>query len=236
MIKRIFSAEELEKALTNIPADVLRGKVKALAESYGFSYSFLKFYEQAEPSAVIAVYYGSAIICGAVTEEAVSFLVSGGTGEILMPECKEEYFGLPRKHLNIMEYSGARCGNPEMLLTDTPYNDVYEILKDGFEIDFEEWYTDTCHNARHGISEVFTLENKATAQKMFTVDGISLISLVAVKKEHRGEGLGGRIVRAVSDKLSEKGRVYVICEAELIPFYEKNGYILKNYCTQIKLT
>ncbi len=232
MIKRIFTADELEKALKNITPDVFRGKIKSLARAYGFSYDFLKFF--AGESAVVGIYYGSAVICGDVTEEEIGLCLTLGAGEILMPDNDIDFGEISKERLYLMEYSGTAEMSPA-LSADTPYNEVYEILREGFDINFEDWYTDTCHNVRHGISELFTLENKAAAQKMFTEDGITLISLVAVKKAARGTGLGGQLIRAVSGQLAENSRVFVICERALVPFYEKNEYIIKKQCIKLDI-
>lgn len=228
MIRRIFTAEELEKALENITPDVFRGKIKALARAYGFSYDFLRFF--AGESAVIGIYYGSAVICGDVTEEEIGLCLTLGAGEILMPDGDVDFGEI----LYIMEYTG-KAEASAALSADTPYSEVYDILREGFDIGFDDWYTDTCHNVRHGISEVFTLENKAAAQKMFTEDGITLISMVAVRKAARGTGLGGRLIRAVSGRFSEKSRVFVICEGALVPFYEKNEYIIEKQCIKLDI-
>ena len=184
--------------------------------AYGFSYPFLKFYRS--ESAVLAVYYASAVICGEADDELYDFCRSMGAYDCLI-----QHGGSESGILYIMEYAGAEAEKLS-LCTDTPYEKVYDILKDGFTLDFESWYTDTCHNVRHGISAVYTLEEKAAAQEMFSIDGISLISLVAVKKEHRGKNYGGRLIKALSHKLSQKNRVYVICEKELMPFYISCGY------------
>lgn len=234
MINRIFSEEKLKYAFENKAPDIYSGKMKALGKAYGFSYPFLKFYANPENSAVISVYYGSAVIFGECDEETAWFLKETGVTEILMSERNYESFfsNIDTERLYIMEYT-ERGGKASELSSDTSYEKVYEILKDGFSISFEDWYTDTCHNVRHGISEVFTLGDKATATKMFSVDGISLISLVAVKNEHKGKGYGNSIIRSVSEKLADNTRVYVICKKELVPFYTKNGYKTADYCRQI---
>lgn len=231
MIKRIFTREELEKALQNTAPDIFSGKIKALALAYGFEYPFLRFF-CTENNTVIGAYYGSAVVSGAIDEEILHFCLSLGCGEVLFPGIAET----PLERLNIMEYKGnpPKSGNTP-LCTDTPYSCVFDILKEGFDISFDEWYTDTCHNVRHGISKVFTLENNATAQKMFTVDGISLVSLVAVKKAARKNGTGSRLIQAVSALLAKDSRVFVICEDKLVPFYIKNGYEKTGYCTQINI-
>lgn len=215
MITRITEKEELEKALSLYSPDVFTGKIKALCEAYGFSYPFLKFFRSEK--AVIAFYYASAVICGEADEETAEFCRSSGITDLLI-----SHGGSPDSVLYVMEYKGG--GKSAVLKSDTPYEKVYDILKDGFQIDFDSWYTDTCHNVRHGISEIYTLEDIATAAKMFSIDGIALISLVAVKKEHRQKNYGRRIIEAAAERLSPENRVFVICEKELVPFYKKCGF------------
>lgn len=215
MITRITEKEELEAALAPFSPDVFTGKIKALYEAYGFSYSFLKFFRSER--AVIAFYYASAVICGEADEEIAEFCRSSGITDLLI-----SHGGSHDSVLYVMEYKGG--GKSAVLKTDAPYEKVYDILKDGFQIDFDSWYTDTCHNVRHGISEIYTLEDTATATKMFAMDGIALISLVAVKKEHRQKNYGRRIIEAAAERLSPENRVFVICEKELVPFYKKCGF------------
>lgn len=217
MITRITEKEELIKALASFTPDVFTGKIKALCEAYGFSYPFLKFFRSER--AVMAFYYASAVICGECDEETAEFCNISGISDLLVA-----HGGSPDSIACIMEYRRAACGSSCALKTDTPYEKVYDILKDGFTIDFDSWYTDTCHNVRHGISEIYTLENKATAAKMFSIDGIALLSLVAVKNEHKGKNYGRRIVEAAAERLSPENRIYVICEKALVPFYEKCGF------------
>lgn len=215
MITRITEKEELEKALSAYSPDIFTGKIKALCEAYGFSYPFLKFFRSEK--AVIAFYYASAVICGEADDEISQFCYISGITDLLI-----SHGGSPDSILYILQYAGG--GSCADLKTDAPYEKVYDILKDGFQIDFDSWYTDTCHNVRHGISEIYTLEDIATAAKMFSIDGIALISLVAVKKEHRNGNYGRRIVEAAAERLSPENRVFVICEEELVPFYKKCGF------------
>ncbi len=221
MITRIFTEEELKAALSPFAPDVFTGKIKALCEAYGFSYPFLKFFRGEKT--VIAFYYASAVICGPMDDELSEFCHSSGIIDLLI-----SHEGSRDGILYIMEYKGEGKSSP--LSMDTSYEKVFDILKDGFHIEFDNWYTDTCHNVRHGISEIYTLDEKATAAKMFSIDGIALISLVAVKNEYRNKNYGRRIVEAVSEKLRTENRVFVICEKELVPFYKKCGYEITAEC------
>ena len=215
MITRIFTEEELKAALVSFTPDIFTGKIKALCMAYGFSYPFLKFFRSEK--AVIAFYYASAVICGEADEELKAFCESSGITDLLI-----SHGGSHDGILYVLSYKGG--GKSADLKTDAPYEKVFDILKDGFEIEFDSWYTDTCHNVRHGISEIYTLDNNATAQKMFAVDGIALISLVAVKKEQRQKNYGRKVVEAVAERLSPLNRVFVICQQELLPFYKKCGF------------
>lgn len=221
MITRITEKEELKKALSAFSPDVFTGKIKALYEAYGFSYPFLKFFRGER--AVIAFYYASAVICGEADEEIAEFCCISGITDLLI-----SHGGSSDGILYILKYAGG--GSCADLKTDTAYEKVYDILKDGFDMEFDSWYTDICHNVRHGISEIYTLEDAATATKMFSIDNIALISLVAVKKEHRNRNCGRKLIEAVSQRLCPENRVYVICEKELVPFYRKCGYEITAEC------
>lgn len=52
------------------------------------------------------------------------------------------------------------------------------------------------------------------------------IGRLAVRKEHRGKGIGSQIVSALLDKASSLGaeRVYVDAQPKAVPFYERFGF------------
>lgn len=46
---------------------------------------------------------------------------------------------------------------------------------------------------------------------------------IAVKKEYRGKGVGGTIIRALLEQ--EKGDVYLECEAHNVTYYSRFGFV-----------
>ncbi len=224
MIRRISSAAELEAAARQLVPDIFGGKILALAESYSFSYPFATFF--AAERALICNYYGAGVLWGEADAECAEFAAAAGFGELLMSgeNYEKAFFGQPAAVDPVMSRSsGGESADRAALRTDTPYEQVFDILKDGFDIRFEDWYPDACHAVRHGISTVYTLGESAL-QRMFTQKGITLFSLVAVKKGRRGDGLGKRLVRAAAADCPES-RIYIICEPHLCGFYESCGFI-----------
>lgn len=224
MIRRILSAAELEAAARQLVPDIFGGKILALVEGYGFSYPFARFF--AAENALICNYYGAGVLWGEADAECGEFAAAAGFGELLLSRANYEkaFFGQPAAfHLVMSRGSGGESADRAALRTDTPYEQVFDILKDGFDMRFEDWYPDACHMVRHGISTVYTLGDSAF-QRMFTQKGITLFSLVAVKNGRRGAGLGKRLVCAAAADCPES-RVYIICEPRLRGFYESCGFV-----------
>lgn len=66
---------------------------------------------------------------------------------------------------------------------------------------------------------------KATARHRKTEKGYKLERFAVVKSE-RGKGLGRKILKSILNDLSDyKGLIYLHAQVEVIPFYEKIGFI-----------
>ena len=64
-------------------------------------------------------------------------------------------------------------------------------------------------------------------------DGVlaAYIPLLEVLREYRGQGIGGELVRRMLDGLSGRYMVDLVCDEELVPFYE--GFGLSPYRAMI---
>ena len=234
MLRQVFSFKELFPE--SYTPDIFSGKIKALALSYGFNYPFCRFFVQdvKEGSGAIADYYGEGVLFASPDysggEELVPFLKASGMKSVIMSANTFEKAGLTSasKKSLIMAYCGEReWEKPVGLRADLPYEKVFDILKDGFSLDFDSWYPDVCHFVRHGISKVYAIEGKATATVMFSLDGVSLISYVASAKAQRGKGYASALVSYVAAEEQKRGFTpYVICKKELSGFYEKAGFTI----------
>lgn len=241
MIEQVFDEEMLWSGLKT--PDLFSGKIKAIHKAYGFGYPFATFYKQ-EKGAVIGKYYDSVIVfCEepeADTEELKEFLPMLGFGEILMPYELSERLGFSdRVEKNLVfcyeddEIRSDLC-NKTVTLTES-YDKIYKILSEGFDIGFDNWYTDINHNVRHSVSRVYTIPEKATATVMFSIDGISYLSYIATAKSERNKGLGGKLLRYIIKKeIADGNKPFLICKEELRKFYEKNGLRNVGYVSTIR--
>ncbi|MGN0655765.1 MAG: GNAT family N-acetyltransferase [Ruminiclostridium sp.] len=231
MLKQVYSLKELFPE--SYTPDIFSGKIKALALAYGFNYPFCRFFVQ-DGGGAIADYYGEGVLFAPENysggEELVPFLKATGMKSIIMSAkvCEKAGLQSAAKKSLIMAYCGENeQESPADLRADLPYERVFDILKDGFPLDFDSWYPDVCHFVRHGISKVYTIPGKATATVMFSLDGVSLISYVASAENERGKGYALALVSYIAAEEQKRGfKPYVICEKGLCRFYEKAGFAL----------
>lgn len=246
MIEQIFDENRLLAALGETH-DIFSGKVWALYAAYGFKYDFCTFFVQ-ENGAVIGNYYGkAAVFCPEDAdcdfEELSEFLEMPMFGEVLMRYELAEKLGLSEnaEKNNIVRFRKAAetmCDITKEDVDNTPaLGKVYEILKDGFDIDYSIWYTDISHSTRHGISESYVYNGAATVTKMFTYGDVSFLSFVASALDARGTGAAGKLVRRVCLDECAKGRdVFLICRDAVIGFYEKCGFERTGFTAAINKT
>lgn len=223
MIKQIFEQEELSA----LPEKGLEAqKIRALFAAYGGKYGFCRFFRQG--NSYISALDGSFVLCEGVDtdyDELTDFLRMQGFAEIFCSEragkalCGKLDCGFSA--VNLMKFCG---GSPSADFDDKPVlSNVYRIISDGFDIEFEPWYLDISHRVRHGISKCCVLDGKAALVIQHDINGEALLSQVATLKAHRGEGLARRLVTSVATSLATS-EVYVVCEDELVGFYEKCGF------------
>ncbi len=230
MIRQICGERALSDALEKLPNSLFTGKIRALARAYGFSYPFLLFY--ASGGAVLASYYGAAVLAGQADEETAAFCAAAGFREVLIPEEAIPAFrDFPAERTEIMRFAGtAEPLSKEEIDAHPSYEAVFDVLREAFPLKFDEWYTDTCHAVRHGVSALYLLDGDAAAECAFAENGIAFLSLIAVKKKARGKGLGLRLVKAVSAEYARENEVFLICRLELTGFYQKVGFLRTGSC------
>ncbi len=222
MIKRIENDDEL-MALPN--KGIEANKIRSMYLAYGLKYDFCRFYRQ--DNCFLCSLDGSFVICGDVTDinELSQFLCMNGFSDVFCSESVgvelSKLLNAECSFVNMMKYSGNDYY--VSVNTEPKLSEVYDILKDGFDIDFEPWYLDMSHRVRHGISKCYTLDNSATVTVQYCLNNEALISQVATKKDARGQGKASDIVKAVSSLLNPN-KIYVLCEDKLVPFYQKTGY------------
>lgn len=223
MIKQIYNeAEFLQLPEKGLEAQ----KIRALFNAYGAKYDFCRFYRQSD--SYISVLDRSFVICedaNADYDELANFLCMQGFTDVFCSDTAgkalSDRLGCGFNKVNLMKF----CGNsPSVQFNDTPaLSDVYKIISEGFDIEFEPWYLDMSHRVRHGISKCCVLDGKAALVIQHDLNGEALLSQVASLKAHRGEGMAKKLVSSVAANLAPS-EVYVVCEDDLVGFYEKCGF------------
>ena len=117
------------------------------------------------------------------------------------------------------------CGEPVKCTdveSEPPLGEVYKILSSSFDIGYEHWYADMSHRIRHGVAKARRLGGSALIIQ-HDINGEALLSQIATIPGQRGRGNAARLISSVCAELSPS-EVYVICEDELLPFYQKIGF------------
>lgn len=224
MIRRAFSEDELA-ALPQ--KGVEAQKIRALFRAYGAKYDFCRFY--VSESAILCGTDGSFVLCETGNspdiEELADFFTFGGFSEIF---CSAK-LGAPlakrlrccSQSVNLMRFCGKALPNADVL-KDPPLDEIYAILKTSFNIEYEAWYADMSHRIRHNVAKARKLENSALMIQ-HDINGEALLSQIATLPGFRRRGNASRLIKAVCAELSES-EVFLLCEDELVPFYEKLGF------------
>lgn len=223
MIKQIYNEGEFsELSEKGLEAQ----KIRALYRAYGGEYRFCRFYRQ--ENSYISALDGSFVISEGVDAdyaELADFLRMQGFSEVFCSDFAGK--ALANKlccdfvTVNLMKFGGGISsaefdGSPSL-------SEVYKIISDGFDIEFEPWYLDMSHRVRHGIAECFVLEGKAALVKQHNINGEALLSQVAARSDFRGKGIAKKLVTSVAANLAPSD-VYVVCDDALVGFYLKCGF------------
>lgn len=222
MIKQSKSPEELK----NLPETGVEAlKIRSLLLAYGTDYDFCRFFTG--ENVILAQLNGDFIISDfgeTDVEELSEFLNFSGFSEIFCSEylgqALEKRLDVKLENVKLMRFFGVSEKNELEILTPL---DAYQIIKTGFDFDFEPWYLDMSHRVRHGISQLYGLDGAALAAQ-YNLNGEALISQVATLPEKRGKGCAKRLISAVCAELGESN-VFVLCEDKLLGFYGKIGFV-----------
>lgn len=236
MIKRIYGALP-----PGYPSDdVIVGRINAYYRAYGTGYDFCTFYKGYN---MLALYYGGELYvhCGenADTESLLAFSDMLGAravmSDIKLSEKSEELYimtsdKIPTAHGNI---------HPKAEFTED-YRTVFEILKSGFSLcddQFDDWYADTCHRVRHGVSKLIVMYSDdipvATATVLFSDDKECFLSHIAVRQDMQKNGIGKALLYSTAGLLDNR-KITLACKKNVQQFYINCGFTQTGTAYEIK--
>jgi predicted GNAT family acetyltransferase len=109
------------------------------------------------------------------------------------------------------------------------YLGVYNLLNDS-EGEFSRWYSNFSKKINSGVAcgvyKVYDDSIVSTVMATAIYDKTAIISGVFTNPLYRGRGYASECVKAVINELYKKNveKVYLWCEEDKIPFYEKLGF------------
>ena len=184
MIKRIYGALPPGYLCNN----VIAGRINAYYRAYGTGYDFCTFYSGDIGDDMLALYYGGELYVhcneNTDTESLLAFSDMLGAGAVMsdirLAEKSETLFIMTSDKAPTVNNSNY----PKAEFTED-YRTVFEILKSGFSLgddQFDDWYADTCHRVRHGVSKLIVMYSDdipvATATVLFGDDKECLESTI----------------------------------------------------------
>ncbi|MBQ9850632.1 MAG: GNAT family N-acetyltransferase [Clostridia bacterium] len=230
-----------------LPPDPYAARISALAQTYGFSQSFVLFwvqYADDAPVAAVCRLDGCMSICcleNADYEELSEFVKAVGFSAL---SCREETLRRlgfeASKASYIVKYNAVSEKEENGVLWDYDKKAVYELLCDcGFDMGgYGSFVADYCSKLNKGTAKLAAVAHErldACASALFIGERSVLLGAVATRESARGKGYASRAVRALADSFKDK-TVYLFCRNDsLLGFYEKIGFESDGRWTEYQL-
>lgn len=228
MIRRIYGALP-----PDYPSDnVIVGRINAYCKAYGAGYDFCTFYEGDTDDNMLALYYGGELYVhcneNGDLQSIITFSEMLGAKAVMSDiKLSEESETL---YIMTSGQMPAVCNNRLKAEFTEDYRTVFEILKSGFSLSdyqFDEWYADTCHRVRHGISRLIVMyygsEPAATATVLFDDDKSCFLSHIAVRRDMQKNGIGTALLSCTANLLDNR-KITLICKENVQRFYINCGF------------
>ena len=236
--------EELEKLTAVAETDCLGVRALGPLLAYGTGYDFLDAWVQEtdEITALITRFYGAVTVCAsenADREEIEEFLAVLGSSE-----CMTNY-EKGRKNVMRLEKGGDCIALPVTncnCIENSNYKAFYGIISECHDdydaARFEDWYVDMSHRVRHGTADIFLLACGDTAETNTFVSAAAALSVtphcvflsaISTLPQYRGKHFAHTLIKFICDKYADK-TIYLLCDDDKVPFYEKAGFFKESEC------
>ena len=100
--------------------------------------------------------------------------------------------------------------------------DVCRQIADVFDLPFDALYTRTSHNVRHGSGTVYSHKSAAAMVVQGVLEGLCATV--------QGQGHASELLGFIKSTYS--GNLYCLCDPDLVPFYQENGFCVLTTLTE----
>lgn len=217
MLRLITDQTTIERVLN---ADVpmrckgIRMKQRALYRAYGTKYPFCSYYI-AEDEKAIAVLYNSSLYFSDALNRADEWedVISALPIAVCSSDTVLDTDGFTVKSGNVFYHPASDLTCPvagEEILSndiDATYAVIKQIFPDTFGVGTAEeqetymnWYCEMSHRIRHGVTELLTVKDKATATVFCKEENAVFLSQIGVLPEYRRNGYGRFMLRLILEQ------------------------------------
>lgn len=232
MIVLAESGEQKESLFRICGKSAFGCKIASIAMAYGFDRSFSSFWIDTQYDVAFCLMDELMLIAGTVLNprEAVGFLEATGARAVMCAVRNAELLGLKSKQAGDI-LRKLREPSDRKIVFDHHQNvrEICQFLEqNGMIQEFETFYLDLSHKLRHGASVVVTHYEREKLVGCALVSSISedsaILSVVAVERGWRRQGIGSALIRQAEDLLP-CSRIFIFRERNAHKeFYEELGY------------
>lgn len=224
-------------------SDVFAARIFAALATYGTGYGFLRFWIQETEGRFTACIsaldsdFTLSFLPDANREELAAFLCAIGFSTL---QCSSKfYLDRPFTEGFVMSLIPQKETLPNDPAAENPYpctlDDVYRLnTLQQAGIDYRTWYADLFRRCKKGTAKVFGLsvQNRVVSTASVTACTVAhtVIGCVATEPRWRRRGYAAQLLTYLVSQ-SRTG-CFLLCEAGLLPFYQKAGFQIKEQWRQ----
>lgn len=222
-----YGVEDLIRADNPSPALM---RIRASYKAYGADYDFLRFFGDEKDSILICVQDGLAIVhvddVASRADPAAFLAATVGTVLSCQPLSLEKH-GFTKEEGWI--YSIDNPPAIEMQGVVSGIQEGYDLLEQVFPKSinsetYSKWYTDLSHRARHGVSQIYTLQGICSCTAYANENDTLLITHLGTKEGFRLQGYATRMLWHIAYSQAAKKMLLLSQNPESDIFYERVGF------------
>ena len=129
--------------------------------------------------------------------------------------------------MHLMKYTGGKCDECADVIKNENIYQFSQFSADNFRgVSFNTVYSYFARKVNRGVSDIYYLteESKIISGALATrFDNAVYLTFVSTAKRHRNKGLAKKVIQHIISQNTHTD-VILMCETELMPFYQKLGF------------